>query len=928
MKEMSGNTKLYILLVLFIGMLIFYSHLLPRQSLDIGLALILSTVASLTLVLKVEGATNRSHYNISFLVYGFSFITLGMSATLLVILISNLVEWVWHKYAWYIQGFNIATYFVSLQAAGFVYDLINPGHEMLGLAYVGAGLMSMVTFTLVNHLMIGIIVWLARGENFIQSGLFDFLPLMIDFTLLSMGVVTALLWTVSPLTIVLSLIPLYLIYRTLRVPALERQTEIDPKTGLFNARYFNEMLEDELARANRFDRPLTVVMGDLDLLRNINNTYGHLAGDRVLIGIADLIKKNVREYDIVARFGGEEYAILMPETTPEEAYKSIERIRAVIESAEFTVETSVTPIEATMSFGVAGRAGMESPNSFVHNADVALYNAKLNGRNRTVVHDMEDVEKLFQQSVEYRSFVPSEQFYKERIEHAPGIVPGSVSERKVEGGMPEPAEVPQLSRVQSTKDRPPWLVKIYIAILAGVGIGLYLLLSYQHPQRYDWFGLALFALIVVVTEWGSVDIYVRDTAVSTSAAPLLAGILMFGPAGALVMSTAFASVAWIKHKSRFSSFVFNLSNQLISGLLCTLVIWMTGKPILEWSILVQLVLSIIAGGVLYLSSTALISLGVDLRIGEPFQHVWRDKFSWLAPYYITMGIISYALIHGYLNSSWIGVIAIIVPLFLVRFSQEQYLRRTQVMVQELCQKNQSLVLSSNEIGRLNEELLSALADVIDLRDPYVLGHSQHVSRYAMLIAEKLNLQEEQIELVRKAGLLHDIGKLGIPESILFKPARLTTSEYKLVKEHVNLGADIIGKCHSLGAIVPIIRHHHEYFDGKGYPAGLKENDIPLASRIISVADAVEAMASDRPYRRGLHYTAILAELKRVAGTQFDPLVVNAFVEVVEASKGRAIVNSATKVQEVEPMPLPNNMVEPEMNPSPKPLTSCLNAMAE
>lgn len=139
------------------------------------------------------------------------------------------------------------------------------------------------------------------------------------------------------------------------MPSLQQQTRIEPKTGLYNAKYFAEALETELERADCFDRPLTIVMADVDLLRNINNTYGHLAGDTVLIGIANLLREAVREYDVVSRFGGEEYAILMPETALSEALPLIERMRAAIDQAQFEISTSVTPLSATMSFGVAER---------------------------------------------------------------------------------------------------------------------------------------------------------------------------------------------------------------------------------------------------------------------------------------------------------------------------------------------------------------------------------------------------------------------------------------------------------------------------------------------------------------------------------------------------------------------------------------------
>jgi diguanylate cyclase (GGDEF)-like protein len=158
---------------------------------------------------------------------------------------------------------------------------------------------------------------------------------------------------------------------------------MDSKTGLFNYKYFKVKMENELNRANRFDRPLAVIMADLDLLRNINNTYGHLAGDEVLIGAAKVLKHFVGEYDIIARFGGEEFAILLPETSMKDAYVIAEHIRKTIEETEFIIPTSIDCIRATMSFGIACRERFnQTPEEITHNADTALYQSKLSGRNR------------------------------------------------------------------------------------------------------------------------------------------------------------------------------------------------------------------------------------------------------------------------------------------------------------------------------------------------------------------------------------------------------------------------------------------------------------------------------------------------------------------------------------------------------------------
>ncbi len=251
--------------------------------------------------------------------------------------------------------------------------------------------MASLVFLACNHLGVGGVIHLARHESLHESGVFDLLPMVIDGAVFSLGALTGALWSTSPLVLVLAIVPLYPIYLALRVPSLERQVTLDAKTNLFNAAHFNKELEKELERSQRFDRPLTVVLGDLDLLRNINNTFGHLAGDVVLVGVATILRESVREYDLVARFGGEEFAILMPETTPEDAAMRIDDIRRYIAVSGYDVATSKKPISATMSFGVAGRMNAaQTAAQLMHQADLAVYRAKLDGRNRVRLADDKD----------------------------------------------------------------------------------------------------------------------------------------------------------------------------------------------------------------------------------------------------------------------------------------------------------------------------------------------------------------------------------------------------------------------------------------------------------------------------------------------------------------------------------------------------------
>ncbi len=387
MRSFSLPTKLYLFAVYALGLVVLLLQIGNMRIGDPWLLVILCTLASLALILKVEGSSNRPHYTFSFVVYGFTLATFGIGTTVLVILVSHLVERMWSRPPWFLLLLNMSAYLVAAEVAGIVYlwvyqtSLLPQGKEALAIA------IGMAVFALVNHLLVSILLWMGRKERFKSARAFDSFALVLDVSLLYFGACLSIVWEYNPFAVVLFIVPTHLLYSALRVPALERKTELDSKTGLFNHAYFKRQLESELSRSNRFERPLSVIIADLDLLRNINNTYGHLAGDEVLIGVARAMKQSVREYDIVSRFGGEEFAILLPETTLVQAYEKAEFFRKTIETMEFIIPTSMTPIRATMSFGVAHRENRhQTPNEIVHNADLALYNSKLRGRNRTFAH--------------------------------------------------------------------------------------------------------------------------------------------------------------------------------------------------------------------------------------------------------------------------------------------------------------------------------------------------------------------------------------------------------------------------------------------------------------------------------------------------------------------------------------------------------------
>lgn len=199
---------------------------------------------------------------------------------------------------------------------------------------------------------------------------------------------------------------------------------------------------------------------------------------------------------------------------------------------------------------------------------------------------------------------------------------------------------------------------------------------------------------------------------------------------------------------------------------------------------------------------------------------------------------------------------------------------------EIKQINEKLEDSKEQLEQAYLDMIQTLRYTVEAKDSYTRGHSDRVSEYSVLIGEKLGLSKEQIKTLRIGGLFHDIGKIGIPDSILLKPAKLTDDEYSQIKNHPSIGAHILGSAVIFKDIIPIVKHHHERYDGNGYPSRLKGEEIPYIARIAAVADTFDAMTSRRSYRGPIDIEHVKEEIKRCEGTQFDPKIAEAFLDIL------------------------------------------------
>jgi diguanylate cyclase (GGDEF)-like protein/putative nucleotidyltransferase with HDIG domain len=797
----------------------------------------------------------------------------------LIPLVQSVPEWLKERYPWPIAGFNISNYTLdSLAAWGTAYLVNRHGEGLIhnpDARFAVAGLAAAVAFVAANHVLVGVILKLGRGHSFRESGLFGAEAISVDMVIAVLGVSLAAFWNWNPWLIFAAIAPLVVVHRSLSVPQLQAEARVDPKTGLYNARYFATTLAAEIARAARFERPMSLIMADLDLLRDINNSYGHLAGDAVLKGIAEIFRAELRHYDVPARFGGEEFSILLPETPPEQAMEIAERIRRAVAEREFEVETAAEPIRATVSLGVAGfpKDGADA-NELIHQADLAVYRGKLQGRNRVVGASTEPILMAAERGAKLRAVVEDGEHHSP----LPAAEPIEQAEERRSTPKPRTLHGPTFFQLSAR-------LALVVASVSVVGIGAGAA-GLVFGSSTDYVGLLAVLALVGAGQALSFELAEVEGSLSVSVVGSLAGAALFDYRAALPLAITIAVVDWSARRNSLHTVVYNIGTMALSSLAAAAVftVWSgsgnTGRLVIAG-------LGLAGGAVYFLVNMGLLSFASGVEGHESPWAVFHERFAWLLPHYVVYGFIGAVMGIGYTAVGLYGLAVFAVPLLLMRKTQEAYLKHTQKSAQKLREAAETIQSQNVSLEHANKALrerstaaMESLSATVDARDSYTAGHSRRVQQLSLAIGRELGLSQAELDLLGHAALFHDIGKLAIPDSILLKPASLTNDEWALMQRHAEEGARIIDRLGFLQDAVPAIRHHHERFDGTGYPDRIRGEEIPLGARIIHVADALDSMLTTRIYRAARPVNEALAEVKDKAGSQFCPRCVAALDRIL------------------------------------------------
>lgn len=406
--------------------------------------------------------------------------------------------------------------------------------------------------------------------------------------------------------------------------------------------------------------------------------------------------------------------------------------------------------------------------------------------------------------------------------------------------------------------------KAYIIFVYLIAILLFAE-SYRNPTyniKVNIAYIVFFVILLIIAD--SLEVSYNDISVCTGYSVVLASILLFGPKTAIIIVCIGTMLRFYKTDNKYSfvfnippyKTLFNMSIMLISVALSTKFYELLGG--IYYNFYSSFVPILFMPVVFLIVNYSLIYFLVHLTSYENFFMLISKNIVMGLLSIIAMVPLGIMMAIGFRQFSYLGVIVVFGLIYLARYSFILYIN----------------------MKRAYMDTVRALSMAVEAKDRYTEGHSARVVDYAEKIGLAMRFSENHIENLKIASLLHDIGKIGIPEAILNKPGRLSNEEYAVIKSHPVIGANIIKDVDNLKAVVDVVKYHHERYDGNGYPEGLSGDDIPIDAAIISVADAYDAMCSDRPYRKAMPKEKAMSILKEERGRQFNPRVVDVFLKIL------------------------------------------------
>ena len=399
----------------------------------------------------------------------------------------------------------------------------------------------------------------------------------------------------------------------------------------------------------------------------------------------------------------------------------------------------------------------------------------------------------------------------------------------------------------------PILIRLYVAVVLAAS-----LLAVKAGMRLGAgdapIGTILsLGLLAIVLELGGVSLAQKARG-TVSFIVHIAVAILFGPTWAAVVASASVFVAELAARKEIIKVVFNVAQRTLGISVAIQAYILLGGKVPFTSVEVD-GLPFVALAFLYFAINSLsVAVAIGISTGQPFRQVWLSISRGLFAYDITASFAAVLVAWSFQRFGPIGIAGVVVPVIVIR----------------------SVYLMYHRLEAQSREMLELMVKAIEARDPYTSGHSVRVAAMSRAIASEMRLPYERVESIATAALLHDVGKIHEKFApVLRKPDRLTSEEHQLLQEHPIKSAELVGVISAFkGVVLEAVRSHHERWDGNGYPDHLAGEQIPLGARIITVADTVDAMRTDRPYRPAATYEETVRELERCRGTQFDPGVID------------------------------------------------------